>query len=71
MKYLEITGSIEEKVGGFEVPVQDVGTVYVLQTSQYLVQEVTHMVIAQSLSLKCHCKVSENYQAIIGEYLIH
>ena len=50
---------------------QDVGTVYVLQTSQYLVQEVTHMVIAKSLSLKCHCKVSENYQAIIGEYLIH
>ena len=50
--YLEITGGVEQKVGGLQVTVQDVGRVDVLQPSQDLVEEVADVVVAQVLSLK-------------------
>lgn len=49
---LEVAGGVDEKVGGFQVAVQHVGRVNVLEASQDLVEEVAHMVIAQPLSLQ-------------------
>ena len=49
---LEVAGSVEQEVAGLEVPVQDVGRVDVLETPQYLVEEVTDVIIAQSLGLQ-------------------
>ncbi|RUS75410.1 hypothetical protein EGW08_016821, partial [Elysia chlorotica] len=47
-----ITCCVEEKVAGLQVSVQYVGRVDVFETTQDLVQEVTHMVIAQLLGLE-------------------
>lgn len=49
---LEVTGGVDEQVGGFEVTVQHVGRVDVLEASQDLVQEVADVVVAQPLALQ-------------------
>ena len=54
---LEITSRVEKEVAGLEVPVEDVGRVDVLQATQYLVEEVADVVIAQSLGLQELVKV--------------
>ena len=50
--YLEITRGVEEKVAGLEISVKYIGRVDVFEATQDLVQEVTHMVIAQLLGLE-------------------
>lgn len=49
---LEVAGRVDEQVGGFEVTVQHVGWVNVLEASQDLVEEVADVVVAQSLAFQ-------------------
>lgn len=49
---LEVTGGVDEQVGGLQVAVQHVGRVDVLQASQDLVEEVADVVVAQLLGLQ-------------------
>lgn len=49
---LEVTGGVDEQVGGLQVAVQHVGRVDVLQASQDLVEEVADVVVAQPLGLQ-------------------
>ena len=49
---LQIASSVEQEVGGFEVSVKHVSTVYILEPSQYLIEEIADMVVAQCLSLR-------------------
>lgn len=51
-RHLEITGGVEQEVGGLQVAVQDVGRVDVLEASKDLVEEVADVVVAQVLSLE-------------------
>ena len=50
--YLQIAGSVEEKVRGLKVAVEHVGRVDVLEPSEDLVQEVANVVVAQVLGLQ-------------------
>ena len=50
--HFEVTGGVDEQVGGLEVTVQHVGGVDVLEPSQDLVQEVADVVVAQVLGLQ-------------------
>lgn len=49
---LEVTGGVDEQVGGLEVTVQHVGRVDVLESSQDLVEEIADVVVAQLLALQ-------------------
>ena len=49
---LEVTGGVDEQVGGLQVAVQHVGRVDVLQAAQDLVEEVADVVVAQLLGLQ-------------------
>ena len=49
---LEVAGRVEQEVAGLQVPVEDVGGVDVLQSPQYLIEEIADMIIAQSLGLQ-------------------
>lgn len=49
---LEVTGGVDEQVGGFQVPVQHISRVDVLQASQDLVEKVADVVVAQLLGLQ-------------------
>ena len=56
-QYLQVTSGIEEEIAGFEVPVQHIGRVDVLESSQDLVEEVANMIIAQVLSFEQFVKI--------------
>ena len=43
---LEITGCVQQEVAGLEISVKNVSRVDVLQSSQYLVEEVADVIIA-------------------------
>ena len=45
----EVTGRVQQQVRRLEVAVQHIRRVYVLETAQYLVEEVTYVVIAETL----------------------
>ena len=47
--HLEVTRGVEQQVAGLQVPVQHVGRVDVLETTQDLIQEVADVVVAQLL----------------------
>ena len=49
---LEIASGVEEKIRRLQIAMQNVGRVDVLETPQDLVQEVTNVIIAQSLDDK-------------------
>ena len=49
---LQVAGGVEQKVAGFEVAMQYVGRVYVLESAQDLVEEVADVVVAQFLRLQ-------------------
>lgn len=49
---LEVTGGVDEQVRGFQVPVQHISRVDVLQASQDLVEKVADVVVAQLLGLQ-------------------
>lgn len=49
---LQVAGSVQQQVARFEVTMQHVRRVDVLQTSQDLIEEVTDMVITQLLCLQ-------------------
>lgn len=49
---LEVAGGVEQEVAGLQVPVEDIGGVDVLEASEYLIEEVADMIIAQSLGLQ-------------------
>ena len=46
---LEIAGGVEEQVRRLQITMQNVGGVNVLEAAENLVQEVTDVVVAQSL----------------------
>ena len=56
--HLEITGSVQQQVAGLEVAVQHVGRVDVLEPTQYLVEEVAYVVVAEALGLQQLVQVS-------------
>lgn len=49
---LEVTGGVDEQIGGLQVSVKDVGRVNVLQPTQDLVQKVADMIVAELLGLQ-------------------
>ena len=51
-RHLQVTGCIKQKVAGLEVSMEDIGRVDVLESSQDLVEEVTHMVVAEVLGFE-------------------
>ena len=53
VRYLEVAVGVDEQVGGFEVAVDDVRRVQVLESPQDLIQEVLHVLVAQRL-LACY-----------------
>ena len=55
--HLQVTGGVDEQVGGLQVTVQHVGRVDVLQSTQDLVEEVANVVVAQLLRLQQLVKV--------------
>ena len=55
---LEITGCVQQEVAGLQISVKDIGGVDVLQASQYLVEKVADVIIAQPLGLQQFIKVS-------------
>lgn len=50
--HLEVTGGVNEQVGGFEVTVQHISWMDVLEAPQNLVEKIADMVIAQSLAFQ-------------------
>ena len=49
--YFKVTGRVQQKVGRFQIPVQNVGRMNVLQATKDLIQEVTDVIVAQALKI--------------------
>ena len=49
---LEITGGVQQQVTGLQISVEHVGGVDVLEASQYLVEKIADVIIAQPLGLQ-------------------
>lgn len=44
--HLQVTGCVQQNVAGFQVPMKHISRVYVLQSTQNLINEVSDVVIA-------------------------
>ena len=68
--HFEIAGGVEEQIGRLQVPVQHIGRMDVLQSSEYLVEEVANVVVAQPLRLQQFVQI-RLHQALHNVHVLH
>lgn len=54
----QVAGGVQKQVARLQIPMQHVGRVNVLETSQNLIEEIAHMVVGKLLSLEKFVQIS-------------